>query len=101
MEKTKLSGNITENKRFSEHSAKQNAPVTKFKAGAVSATIWENQNKNDKGEEVSYMTISLERNYKDKNDQWQKTNSFRTNDLPKASLVLTKAFEFLALSAEA
>ena len=34
---------------------------------------------------------------KDKNDEWQHTNSLRVNDLPKAALVLNKAYEYLVL----
>ncbi len=73
-------------------SGSQKGPEKKFRAGAVSATIWKNE-----GEKGSYNTISLERGYKDKNGQWQKTNSFRANDLPKAAVVLNKAYEFIIL----
>ncbi len=72
-------------------------PAKKFRAGPIVATIWENKTLKD-GKELMYNTISFERNYKDKNDQWQTTTALRTNDLPKAILVLSKAFEQLALS---
>ena len=75
-----------------------NKPEKKFRAGPISATIWENQGQNKAGEPVTYRTISIERNYKDKNDQWKSTNSFRINDLPKVTLVSSKAFEYLAMS---
>jgi hypothetical protein len=73
-------------------------PEKKFKAGAVSATIWANQGQNAKGEETSYSTVSLDRSYKDKNNAWQHTSSMRLHDLPKAALVLTKAYEYLVLN---
>ena len=73
-----------------------NQPEKKFRAGAISATIWLNQGQNKKtGETVNYRTISLQRGYKDKNDQWQNTNSFRVNDLPRAAVVLKQAYEYL------
>ncbi len=75
-----------------------NTPIKKFKAGAISATIWENQSQNKQGEEISYNSVSFDRTYKDVNGEWQKTNSLRTSDLPKAALVLNKAYEFLALN---
>jgi hypothetical protein len=75
-----------------------NKPEKKFRAGAVAATIWVNPTQNAKGEEASYSTISLERSYKDKSDKWQHTSSMRLNDLPKAALVLTKAYEYLVLT---
>jgi len=74
-----------------------NLPEMKFRAGAVNATIWQNEGQKD-GEVTTYNTISIERNYKDKKDAWQKTNSLRINDLPKAALVLTKAYEYLVLN---
>jgi len=75
----------------------KNLPEMKFRAGAVSATVWQNTGQKD-GEETKYNTISIERNYKDKKDEWQSTNSMRINDLPKASLVLKKAYEYLVLN---
>ena len=75
-----------------------NTPVKKFKAGAISATVWENQSQNKQGDSISYNSISFDRNYKDKDGNWQKTNSLRTADLPKAILVLNKAYEFLTLN---
>lgn len=77
---------------------KTNTPIKKFKAGAISATIWENQGKNTQGEAISYNSISFDRNYKDANGEWQKTNSLRVADLPRAVLVLNKAYEFVALN---
>jgi hypothetical protein len=73
-----------------------NQPEKKFRAGAISATVWQNIGQNKKtGEEVAYRTISLQRGYQDKNGQWQNTNSFRINDLPRAAVVLKQAYEYL------
>ncbi len=69
-----------------------NRPERKFKAGAVTATIW--RNVTEKG---SYASIQISRNYKDKNDTWQTSNSLRAGDIPKAALVLQKAYEYLTL----
>ncbi len=76
----------------------KNMPEIKFRAGAVAATVWSNTGQSKKGEEVSFNTISLERSYKDKNDEWKNTSSMRVNDLPKAALVLKKAYEYLVLN---
>jgi hypothetical protein len=74
-------------------------PETKFRSGAIAATIWANEMVKD-GKKVEYKSVTFERSYKDKNDQWQSTNSLRTADIPKAILVLTKAYEHLALNAD-
>ena len=73
-----------------------NKPDKKFVAGSVSATIWKNTSEKD-GKEFSYETISIERNFKDKNDEWKTTSTMRINDLPKAEMVLKKAYEYLTL----
>ncbi len=75
-----------------------NAPERKVRAGGIVATVWLNKGQNARGEEAEYRTISLERSYKDKDGQWQSTNSFRLNDLPKATAVLQKTYESLVLN---
>ncbi len=75
-------------------SEENNLPEKKFRAGAITATIWKNTSNDGESE---FNTISFERSYKDKKDEWQTTNSLRVNDLPKAKLVLAKAYEFLVL----
>jgi hypothetical protein len=75
-----------------------NLPEKKFRAGAISATVWLNQGQNQNGEATEYRTISIERSYTDKLGKWQSTNSLRINDLPKANVVLQKAYEFLVFA---
>ncbi len=75
-----------------------NPPLKKFRAGAVCATVWQNHAKDGDGE---YKTVSFERGYKDKDGVWKSTSSLRVSDLPRASLVLQKAYEYLALGEDA
>ena len=72
-----------------------NQPEKKFRAGAISATVWLNHGQRKTGEETNYRTVSLQRGYKDRNDQWQSTTSMRANDLPRAALVLSKAYDYV------
>jgi len=74
-----------------------NMPEKKFSTGALVATVWQNTGTGKAGEEASYHTVSFQRRYKDKTGQWQSTNTLRVNDLPKASLILQKAFEYLVM----
>jgi hypothetical protein len=75
----------------------KNTPEKRFRASPVTATIWANEAAGKDGEVNMYRTITLERSYKDKDDKWQSTHSLRTNDLPKAILVLQKAYEHISL----
>jgi hypothetical protein len=72
-------------------------PDQKFKVGSISATIWVNQGTDNEGKPTSYKTVSFERSYLDKEGNWQTTSSLRSSDLPKAILVLSKAYEHLML----
>jgi hypothetical protein len=85
-------------KKMEKNEQTKNLPEKKFRAGAISATVWLNSGQSKTGEEVSYRTISLERGYKDKNDVWQSTNSMRVNDLPKVQVLLGKAYEYVILN---
>ena len=74
----------------------KNKPETKFRAGAISATVWKNKGKNKAGKTTEFYTTKLERRYRDSNDEWQSTESLGINDIPKAILVLQKSYEFIA-----
>ncbi len=75
-----------------------NQPEKKFSTGVISATVWKNNGTSKKdGSPVEFRTISLQRRYTDKEGTWKSTNSLRLNDLPKASLVLNKAYEYLVM----
>ena len=73
-----------------------NAPERKFSAGGISATVWANE-KEVNGAPVAIKTVALSRSYKDRDGQWKQSASLRVNDIPKAQLVLEKAFEYLTL----
>ena len=65
-------------------------PIKEFKAGPIRAAIWENAT--DKGK---FHTVTLSRSYKGDDGEWNSTNNFRINDLPKAELVLRRAYAHL------
>lgn len=72
-----------------------NKPEKTIRAGAISATIWNNTAQNKEGLVTTYNSVSFERCYKDPNGAWKTTNSLRLNDLPKAQAVLQRAYEYL------
>jgi len=71
-----------------------NLPEKNFRAGAVSLSIWNNKIEDGEG---SYRTISMDRSYKDKDGNWKRVNSLRVNDLPKAAVLIQKAYEYIVL----
>jgi len=73
----------------------KNVPEKKFKASPLIATIWSNEILTSDGQPRTFRTVTLERNYKDKDGKWKKTSSLRVNDIPKAILVLSKVYEYI------
>ena len=86
---------------MSENKFGENLPEKKFRAGAISATIWRNQITTKDGQDREVRTVSFQRSYKDKDtDEWKTTSSLRAMDLPKAVVVLNKAYEYLVLNSQ-
>ncbi len=74
-----------------------NKPERSFRAGSVCVSVWNNEKTDPKGKTKEFKTVTFERSYKDKDDEWQKTNSFGINDIPKAITALGRAYEYLTL----
>ena len=72
-------------------------PEKKFRAGAIAATIWQNEGQRKDGTVASFNTISFERGYKDKEGNWKSTSSLRVADIPRAVVVLNKAYEYIVM----
>ena len=77
--------------------AEKHMPEHTFRAGGISASVWKNMTKEGDKE---YRSVTFERRYKDKDGQWKSSNSLRISDLPKATVVLTKAYEYLVLKGQ-
>ena len=75
-----------------------NAPKFKVRSGAISATVWENTHKYKDGNEYKNVSVDLQRSYKDKEGNWQNTNSMRQRDLAQAILVMQEVQKRLFLS---
>ena len=69
-------------------------PAAKFKAGMVSAAIWENQIE-VKGKTVTMLKATVQRRYKDKDGNWKSSQSFSRNEIPLAVYCLQKCFEHM------
>lgn len=78
----------------------KNKPVKKFRAGALSVTIWDNTTTSKDGLPRSYKTLNIERGYQDKQGVWKKAKSLRISDIPKVVALLSKAYDYLILKEE-
>ena len=74
-------------------------PEKKFQAGGIEASIFENEVEQN-GKPIKIKKVAFQKRYKSNDGSWKSTGSLDMNDLPKAILVLSKAYEYLALSPE-
>ena len=68
-------------------------PQKTYRAGAISLNVWENA----MGEE-KMKSFSIQRAYKDKEENWQHTQSLRIMDLPKLMVLLEEAYKEQVIS---
>ena len=69
-------------------------PDIVFKHGACHAAVFSKEVTH--GERTfQARSVSFQKRYRDKNGEWQTSSYLDVNDLPKAVLVLQKAFDYL------
>ncbi len=72
-------------------------PIKEFRAGTVVASIWVSKTAID-GRSTAQHSIRVQKRYRDdRTGQWKTTTYFRPDELPKLSLVVSRAYEFLTL----
>ena len=69
-------------------------PEEKFKCGGCEAAIFQNEiERLDKT--IKVKKVSFQKRYKNADGDWKSTHSLDVNDIPKAILALSKAYEYL------
>lgn len=66
--------------------AEGNSPVKKFRVGAVTATVWKNENN---------FSVTLQKSYKD-GEEWKNTDTLFHSDVLCAMKALERAEAFIA-----
>jgi len=74
-------------------------PEKKFQAGALEASIFENE-VNQNGKNFKIKKVAFQKRYKSSDGSWKSTGSLDISDIPKAILILSKAYEYLVLNSE-
>ena len=68
-------------------------PIYKERAGSISIAVFENEGKTKEGQKYVFKTVNLQKSYKDKKGEWQNLSlSLRSDDIPKAVLLLSKSY---------
>ena len=69
-------------------------PEKSIKVGGVEAAIFDNEIVKG-GKKLSIKKVSFQKRYKSAEGEWKSTSSLDFNEIPKAILVLSKAYEYL------
>jgi hypothetical protein len=73
-----------------------NKPIKRFKAGAITASVFENINM-VRGSESKMYNVLISKTYKDKEGNWKSSHTFSVfYEIPKVILLLNKAYEYVA-----
>lgn len=70
-------------------------PEIVFKHGRCQAAVFSKETTTREGMTLQVRSVSFQKRYLDKNGEWQTSFYLDVNDLPKAVLVLQKAFDYL------
>ncbi len=73
------------------NSETKNQPVQEIRMGLIKAVVWANPTKSN----GIMHNVTLSRIYRDRNGEWQETQSLGRNDLPLAAKVLDAAHTFI------
>jgi len=73
-------------------------PEKRFQSGGIEASIFENEIQHN-GRTTKIKKVAFQKRYKS-SQGWKTTYSLDINDIPKAILVLSKAYEFLVLNSD-
>ena len=71
-------------------------PVTDFRVGGISASVWRNEVQQDGEIRVRY-SIRIQKRYRNSDGEYTTSPCFFPQDLPKLQLCVQKAFEFTML----
>ena len=71
-------------------------PEKRFRCGGCETAVFENEIVRG-GSTVTVKKVSFQKRYRNAKGEWGSTHSLDINDIPKAVLALSKAYEYLAM----
>jgi len=71
-------------------------PIKDFRAGGVQASVWRNEVEKG-GQTVVRHSVRIQKQFRKEDGNYEDTNYYFRDDLPKLILVAQKAFEFISL----
>ena len=74
----------------------QQKPIKSYRAGGIQASIWKNEKERD-GNTVLQHSVRIQKQYRNDEGDYQNTDYFFPDDLPKLQLVAQKSYEYIRL----
>ncbi len=74
----------------------QQRPVKSYRVGGIQASIWRNEKERD-GQTVLQDSVRIQKQFRNDEGDYQNTDYFFPDDLPKLQLVAQKAYEYIKL----
>ncbi len=72
-------------------------PIKEFRVAGISVAVWCNEAEQD-GRVIRRYSVRLKKRYRDRQTgEWKDSDYLFADDLPRARLVLDKAYEYVAL----
>jgi hypothetical protein len=78
-------------------SQEKSKPIKNFRSGNIQASIWRNE-VDKEGQTVVHHSVRIQKQFRNDEDNYQETNYYFREDIPRLILVAQKAFEFISLS---
>ena len=75
-------------------------PEKRFRAGGCEAAIFENEITRNGRAGTLLKKVAFQKRYKSAEGGWKTTYSLDVNDIPRAIVVLSKAYEYLVLESQ-
>lgn len=63
------------------------APVKNYRTGSIEVALWENE-----VEERTFKNVTINRSYKDKEDNWKNTNNIPVEEIPRLVAILNEVY---------
>jgi hypothetical protein len=71
-------------------------PIKNFRSGGIQASVWRDETEKN-GQTVVRHSVRIQKQFRKEDGNYQDTNYYFQDDLPKLILVAQKAFEFISL----
>ena len=71
-------------------------PIKEFRIGQIQVAVWRNESQ-ENGQTIVKHSVRIQKRFRDEDSEYKDTNNYFPDELPKLSLAVNRAYEFIAL----